>query len=233
FAFNTSVKCGRDIMRSFAPVFTYFLPIPAIVSDAQCDTIVQGFLVVVSDGEIQRSARNAQWLGAPRKHQRQEVMNMRRALSLTVALLLAGGLSAPAFAQAEPQVTITHEMTNQDLDMAELRAFDQVATSNPKMARRLAANPHLANNDSFLRRWRDLNNFFAKYPGSKERFLEDPGNYLAEVHMHHLVRAPHKTKSTAAPEATPAEAASPAAEAPATPAAPATAASPAAPPSSP
>ena len=140
---------------------------------------------------------------------------MRRALSLTVALLLAGGISAPAFAQAEPQVTISHEMTNQDLDMAELQAFDQVATSNLKMARRLAANPHLANSDSFLRRWRDLNNFFSKYPGSKERFLANPGNYLAGVHMHrgHLVSASRKKKSAAAPAgaATPAEGEAPAA----------------------
>ncbi len=145
---------------------------------------------------------------------------MRRALSVTVALLLAGGLSAPAFAQAEPQVTISHEMTNQDLNMDELRAFDQVATSNLKMARRLAANPHLANSDSFLKRWRDLGNFFNKYPGSKERFLADPGNYLAQVHMHaghgHMV---HKKKSAAAPAgaATPAAGEAPAAAPPASP----------------
>lgn len=161
---------------------------------------------------------------------------MRRTLSLTVAMLLAGGLSAPAFAQ-EPQVTIGHEMTTQGLNTDELAAFDRVANSNLKMKRRLAANPHLANSDSFLRRWRDLNNFFAKYPGSKERFLDDPGNYLAEVHMHtgHLVSAVHKKKtSEAAPqtksEAAPAEAAPPAAEAPA---APEPAAPPAAPPSNP
>jgi len=150
---------------------------------------------------------------------------MRRALSLTAALLLAGGLSAPTFAQAQSQVTVGHEMTNQDLDVAELQAFDQVATSNLKMSRRLAANPHLANNNNFLRRWRDLNNFFNKYPGSKERFLKNPGNYLAGVHMHHGHPMMEK-KSAAAPqtksEAAPAEAAPPAAPAaaPAAPAAP-------------
>src|SRR5208282_1817931 len=89
--------------------------------------------------------------------ERKEVMDMRRALSLTVALLLAGGLAAPAFAQATPQVIISHEMTNEDLNTAELAAFDQVATSNLKMSRRLAANPRLVNSDSFLRRWPDLN----------------------------------------------------------------------------
>ncbi len=162
---------------------------------------------------------------------------MRRALSVAVAMLLAGGLSAPAFAQAPAQVTIGHEMTNEDLNTAELAAFDQVATSNLKMSRQLAANPRLANNNKFLNRWSDLNNFFTKYPGSKERFLEDPGNYLAQVHMHHLVRAEHKKKSAAAPETkseAPATAApAPGAEAPAAPAAPEPAAPPAAPPSNP
>jgi hypothetical protein len=163
---------------------------------------------------------------------------MRRALSLTVALLLAGGLCPPAFAQ-EPQVTIGHEITPQGLNTEELAAFDQVANSNLKMRRRLAANPHLANSESFLRRWPDLNNFFAKYPGSKDRFLDDPGNYLSDVHMHngHLVTAVHRKKSAAAPPATPAEAAPPAPEGPtvpgAAPAAPEPAAPPAAPPSSP
>jgi len=138
---------------------------------------------------------------------------MRRTLSLSVALLLAGGLAAPAFAQPTPQVIISHEMTNDDLNTAELAAFDEIANANPRMARRLAANPHLANSDSFLNRWPELKDFFAKYPGSKDRFLEDPGNYLADVHMHNgrLVSAEHKKKAPLETEskAAPAEAAPP------------------------
>ena len=148
---------------------------------------------------------------------------MRRTLSLSVALLLAGGLAAPAFAQPTPQVIISHEMTNEDLNTAELAAFDQVANANPKMARRLAANPRLANSDSFLKRWPDLNDFFEKYPGSKDRFLEDPGNYLADVHMHNgrLVSAAHRKKASSETksEAAPAEAAPPGAASPTVPAA--------------
>jgi hypothetical protein len=158
---------------------------------------------------------------------------MRRTLSFAVALLLAGGLSAPAFAQG--QVIISHEMSDQDLNTAELQAFDQLAAANPRMARRLAANPHLANSSSFLNKWPELNDFFAKNPGSKQRFLDDPGNYLEGVHMHegHLVRAVHKKKSEANPEAAPAAEAPPAAETPpAAPAAPESA-PPAAPPSNP
>jgi hypothetical protein len=86
-------------------------------------------------------------------------MNMRRTLSLSVALLLAGRLAAPVFAQPTPQVIISHEMTTQDLNLAELAAFDQIAAANPKMAHRLAANPHLVNSESFLDRWPDMKNF--------------------------------------------------------------------------
>jgi hypothetical protein len=165
-------------------------------------------------------------LNVTRKHRRQEVMNMRRTLFLGVMVLLAGGLSAPAFAQAEPQVIISHEMTTQGLDLAELRAFDQVATANPAMSRRLAANPYLANSDSFVRKWADLNDFFAQHPGSKERFLEDPGNYLPGVRMYHssVVITAHKKKAAATPEAAPSAAA---------PGAPPAAPEPAAPPSNP
>ncbi len=138
---------------------------------------------------------------------------MRRTLSLAVALLMAGGLSAPAFAQAQPQTTIVGEMGTQDIEMGELQAFGQLATEHRKMARRLAANPGLADSNSFLKKYPDLNNFFTKYPGSKERFIANPGNYLADVHgrprkaMHHA----KAKKQTKAPESAPAEGAAPAA----------------------
>jgi hypothetical protein len=145
---------------------------------------------------------------------------MRRCLSVTAGLLLAGAFIAPRFVQAQ-QVIITHEMTNQDLDLTELQAFQQLIDNNPKMARRLAANPRLAENDGFLRRWPELNGFFSKYPGSKERFVADPGNYLPDVNMHrgHAMRASDmQTESGATPSAagSPGGEASPTAAAPET-----------------
>ncbi len=166
---------------------------------------------------------------------------MRRAALFMVIFLMASGLTSRALAQAERQVFITHEMNSQDLDTAELQAFDQLTNDNPTMARRLAANPHLANSESFLKRWPDLNNFFAKYPGSKERFLDDPGNYLADVNMHsgHMMGARQNREPAAEAntnsEVPPAETVPPALEAPSAPPAPAPAlpklpASPASPP---
>lgn len=145
---------------------------------------------------------------------------MRRTLSLACALLMAGGLSVPAFAQAQPQqVTVVGEMGTQDIDMAELQAFGQLATEHRKMARRLAANPGLADNNSFLKKYPDLNNFFTKFPGSKERFIANPGNYLADVHgrphkaaMHHAkAKKAEKKSDIKAAEPKPAESAAPSA----------------------
>ena len=125
---------------------------------------------------------------------------MKRTLSLAVALLIAGGLSAPAFAQGNRPVIITSEMSTADLHLPELTAFGQLAAANPRMARSLAVNPRLANSRSFLKRNPALGAFFAKYPGSKERFEENPGNYLTGVRMFHgrVVTWHHAHKSTMA-----------------------------------
>lgn len=50
---------------------------------------------------------------------------MRRAALFMVIFLMASGLTSRALAQAERQIFITHEMNSQDLDTAELQAFDQ------------------------------------------------------------------------------------------------------------
>jgi len=165
---------------------------------------------------------------------------MRRCLSVAAGLLLASAALVPAFAQAQ-EVIITHEMTTQDLNLAELQAFQQLADNNPKMARRLSTNPRLAENNGFLRRWPELNDFFSKFPGSKERFLADPGNYLPDVNMHrgNAARASHKRTAAGAETsgaASPGAQASPMAaapEKPATPSLPALPSSPNSPPHAP
>ncbi|HZO81504.1 MAG TPA: hypothetical protein VFB33_07385 [Candidatus Binataceae bacterium] len=143
---------------------------------------------------------------------------MRRTLSLAVALLMAGGIAAPAFAQAQQQVTIVGEMDTKGIAMEELHDFGQLAIAHRKMARRLATNPSLADDNDFLKKYPELNRFFSKYPGSKERFLANPGNYLEGVHghprkvaMHHRAKAKQMEKKSDgnAAEAKPSESAAP------------------------
>ena len=103
--------------------------------------------------------------------------------SLTIMALSGWALaqSAPGGGSGAPQVTISREMAPPS-DLAELQAFDQLTAANPDMAAKLARNPALANNGRFLAKYPDLNGFFSKYPGSKDRFLADPGNYIEDLH---------------------------------------------------
>ena len=47
-----------------------------------------------------------------------------------------------------------------------------------RMWRRLKQNPAVVKDDSWVGKYPDLQLFFNKYQGSKERFLADPGLYL-------------------------------------------------------
>ena len=80
-----------------------------------------------------------------------------------------------------PQVSISSGMS-QDSGLAELQAFDQLSTSNPDMASQMGQDPTFVNSPSFLAKYPDLNTFFATHPGAKDRFLANPGNYVAGAH---------------------------------------------------
>lgn len=80
-----------------------------------------------------------------------------------------------------PQVSISSGMS-QDSGLAELQAFDQLSASNPDMASQMGQDPTFVNSPNFLAKYPDLNNFFATHPGAKDRFLANPGNYVAGAH---------------------------------------------------
>ena len=82
-----------------------------------------------------------------------------------------------------PQVTISSGMS-QDSGLAELQAFDQLSASNPDMASQMGQDPTFVNSPSFLAKYPDLNTFFATHPGAKDRFLANPGNYVAGARSH-------------------------------------------------
>ena len=60
----------------------------------------------------------------------------------------------------------------------EVKAFHRVLKMHHRMWRRLKQNPALVKDDSFVGKYNDLQLFFNKYQGSKDRFLADPGLYL-------------------------------------------------------
>ncbi|HTY55616.1 MAG TPA: hypothetical protein VMB26_10470 [Candidatus Binataceae bacterium] len=78
--------------------------------------------------------------------------------------------------------TILFEPANgQDLNMAELQAFGQLADNDPAMARSLARNPSLIENENFVGRHPQLQQFLVQYPNAREHFLADPGNFVVPV----------------------------------------------------
>jgi len=69
----------------------------------------------------------------------------------------------------------------QDLNMLELQTFGQIADENPAMARALARHPSLIENDAFVSKYPQLQQFLAQYPNAREHFLADPGNFVVPM----------------------------------------------------
>lgn len=60
----------------------------------------------------------------------------------------------------------------------EVEAFHRLLKMHHRMWRRLKQNPAVVKDDSWVGKYPDLQLFFSKYQGSKDRFLADPGTYL-------------------------------------------------------
>ena len=83
--------------------------------------------------------------------------------------------SAPAPAEAAPAAPAP-ATTDEHAD--EVAAFHRMLKMHHRMWRRLKQNPAVVKDDSWVGKYPDLQLFFNKYQGSKERFLADPGLYL-------------------------------------------------------
>jgi hypothetical protein len=77
-----------------------------------------------------------------------------------------------AAAPAAPAPAAADEHAN------EVAAFHRMLKMHHRMWRRLKQNPAVVKDDSWVGKYPDLQLFFNKYQGSKERFLADPGVYL-------------------------------------------------------
>jgi len=105
------------------------------------------------------------------------------AIGLSMAALISSA-SAQEYMQKSWAVqngdtTIIFAPANgKDLNVPELQAFSQLADSQPQMARALAKNPSLIASDTFVARYPELQQFLAQYPGAREHFMADPGNFV-------------------------------------------------------
>lgn len=88
--------------------------------------------------------------------------------------------SAPAAAPAAPSAPAATSAAPAAADQQaqEIDAFHRVLKMHHRMWRRLKQNPAVVKDDSWVGKYPDLQLYFNKYQGSKERFLANPGPYL-------------------------------------------------------
>ncbi|HKN00544.1 MAG TPA: hypothetical protein VJX23_08495 [Candidatus Binataceae bacterium] len=116
---------------------------------------------------------------------------MNRLVYVFATIAIVATMSASAIAQeASPSVTgvvqrgnttIVFQQTNAGLNLDQLDAFSQVASSDPAMATKLARNPSLVNNEGFVSKHPALQQYLEKYPSAREDIAANPGNYLVPV----------------------------------------------------
>jgi hypothetical protein len=101
--------------------------------------------------------------------------------SFAVAMAQEGAAPAPAPAPAPvaaPAAPAAAAPAAADEHADEVAAFHRSLKMHHRMWRRLKQNPAVVNDDAWVGKYPDLQLFFNKYKGSKERFLANPGLYL-------------------------------------------------------
>jgi hypothetical protein len=113
---------------------------------------------------------------------------------IIVAIILTGGLAGSVMAQGtsapsggpvlgsvtKGNTTIVFEAANpSDLDSQELKTWDSFAEDHEEIARALAFKPSLINDQRYLQRHPDLNDFFQAHPEVRDAMAANPGNFAA------------------------------------------------------
>lgn len=80
--------------------------------------------------------------------------------------------AAPEAATSAPAPAAAGDHAN------EVKAFHRMIKMHHRLWRRLKQNPTLVKDDTFVAKYSDLQLYFSKYQGSRDRFLADPGAYL-------------------------------------------------------
>jgi hypothetical protein len=118
--------------------------------------------------------------------------------AMCATTIIAGLMSFPALAQESTVLgvvqngnrTITFERSNVGLNLDQLSAFGQVTANDPALARKLARNPSLVNDEGFVNQHPALQQYFEKFPDAREDIVANPGNFLTPVSGSSWSRAP-------------------------------------------
>jgi hypothetical protein len=118
--------------------------------------------------------------------------------AMCATTIIAGLMSFPALAEESTVLgvvqngnrTITFERSNVGLNLDQLSAFGQVTANDPALARKLARNPSLVNDEGFVNQHPALQQYFEKFPDAREDIVAHPGNFLTPVSGSSWSRAP-------------------------------------------
>jgi len=133
-------------------------------------------------------------------------IKMRKLVCAFAAGILAVALAVPVFAQTnanhanrqamQPESTDSSSKaiitgggaSEQDLNSARYKAWDEFQGSHPQVARELMHNHRLAGSSSFVQKHPDLKQLFESNAGMQQDMMQHPGNYMARMsagHHHH------------------------------------------------
>jgi len=111
-----------------------------------------------------------------------------RLVLMIVALIVAGALATATMAQDSASSAAVIHRGNTDivfetagmsgLPSARYQAFDQFASEHPEIAKALAGNPRLIENESFARSHPEWADFLRTHSDVASDFAENPGNYV-------------------------------------------------------
>jgi len=89
--------------------------------------------------------------------------------------------SAPELGRVEQgnRTIVFAAADNRDLEVDRLRTWGDFAEAHPNLAKALAYNPSLMNNDGYLAKHPDLEAFFRAHPDVEKSMAANPGNYNA------------------------------------------------------
>jgi len=82
----------------------------------------------------------------------------------------------------KPELTIVFEPAGTaNLNLEELRAFDEAVRADPAIASQLAISPGLVVRPAYVEKHPALREFLASYPSAREEIQANPGNYVVPL----------------------------------------------------
>jgi hypothetical protein len=113
---------------------------------------------------------------------------MKRYATAIAAILISCGFATVGMAQTmspanapQSKPEIVTEPGNENLNLNELKAFDEIAKSHPDMAKSIARKPALIKSDNFVSKYPELQEYLSKYPDAREKIHDNPGDYVEPV----------------------------------------------------